>query len=508
MPDTRPLDDWGNPIGNSYEKKKWEELTPDEMKADFEWKSDILDALGEEVSCATFYQDYLFKDLYEGRFKEEYKVLVTEYDAEAGSKVHKVDVDEIEDYLDLNDVALSPCLFHGNWRKKKLINYVPAFVLDIDKLRPNHLQRFFRLFDEGRLLRPTFIANSGSGVHFYYILDQMLRCDSGYNEANNLIAEAIYRALYDDVIKKEKWKDAQRHWIGQDYRVVNSKTKLDQVSKIFKTGDVYTIDQLAKHYDIQIDTKKRYASKSMIKYATSIAKDLEIETPDFSNSKETYDFIQKYKDSAYVVREERRQKRAAKNKNRSKRKEGSWYQNTLHHMQDHTQAGYRFSSMKALAIIAYKERSKITRDMFLQDLEDLTKYWSSSDWDGDDFNSNNVKDIIRLYDNAEKYSNTTAETLEEWLGYPFKRVGTKRNGLKQKDHLEIARAIQVIKDKQQGKNWREGNGRPVGSGTAEEKVKVWRKKHPKGLKIDCHRDTGLSRVTINKWWKDTDNHLE
>ena len=188
MPDNRPLDDWGKPIGKPYEKKDWDQLTPEEMMADFEWKSDILASAGEEVTGATFYQDYLFRELYDGDLAEvfDYKILLTEYDADEGSKMHKVDVEDLHQYLHLKDVALSPCLFYRNWRNKALLNYVSAFVLDIDKLRPQHLRRFFKLFDEGRLLRPTFVANSGSGVHFYYLLDRMLKCDSRYNEANRL----------------------------------------------------------------------------------------------------------------------------------------------------------------------------------------------------------------------------------------------------------------------------------------------------------------------------------
>jgi hypothetical protein len=298
-PDNRPLNDWGLPIGKAYKDKKWDELTPDEMTMDFEWKSDILATQGEEISAATFYQDYLFWELYSGELDGDYKVLLTEYvpkekdEEKSKTKIHKVDVDDIYTFQNHNNVALSPCLFFNNWRRKNLLNYVSAFVLDIDKLRPENLKRFFFLFDEGRLLRPTFIANSGSGVHFYYLLDKMLLVDSVNNEANKLIATEIYNRLYDDVIKKEKWIDAQRHWLGQDYRVVNSRTKLDLISQIFKTGELYTVEWFIKHYDIQIDRRKNYASKQMIKYAGSIAKDLKLEAPDYSDAKATFDFIAK-----------------------------------------------------------------------------------------------------------------------------------------------------------------------------------------------------------------------
>lgn len=45
------------------------------------------------------------------------------------------------------------------------------------------------------------------------------------------------------------------------------------------------------------------------------------------------------------------------------------------------------------------------------------------------------------------------------------------------------------------------NGRPKGSGTAQDKVLKWQKEHPNGKKADCIRETGLSKPTVYKWWK-------
>ena len=45
-------------------------------------------------------------------------------------------------------------------------------------------------------------------------------------------------------------------------------------------------------------------------------------------------------------------------------------------------------------------------------------------------------------------------------------------------------------------------GRPKGSGTKERKVKEWQLLNPKGTKAQCIRDTGLSKMTVYKWWND------
>lgn len=49
-----------------------------------------------------------------------------------------------------------------------------------------------------------------------------------------------------------------------------------------------------------------------------------------------------------------------------------------------------------------------------------------------------------------------------------------------------------------------GEIKRVDQKAAEEKSKIveeWKQQHPDGKKIDCERETGLSRHTVLKWWK-------
>ena len=108
------------------------------------------------------------------------------------------------------------------------------------------------------------------------------------------------------------------------------------------------------------------------------------------------------------------------------------------------------------------------------------------------FTKEDVVKALEAYNDS--YITYPIHVIEARTGIQLPR--NKRNGLKQKDHLEIARAIQTIKDRQQGKNWRDGNGRKP----KKEVVQEWRLAHPDGKKIDCERETGLSRHTVLKWW--------
>ena len=74
----------------------------------------------------------------------------------------------------------------------------------------------------------------------------------------------------------------------------------------------------------------------------------------------------------------------------------------------------------------------------------------------------------------------------------------KRNWRKQSEHIKL---MNLIRDEINGnKNWRNKDGRPKGSGTAQARVYEWRQQHPEGRKADCHRETGLDPKTIRKWW--------
>ncbi len=494
--------------------KSWDLLTPEEQMKDFIRKSEILSHyyFGEEVSWATFYQDYLFTGI-ETNLEETYKVLLTEYDAKGGMKFHAITVDEIGDFLHLNDVALSPCLFHTNWKNKTLLNYVCAFVLDIDKVRPLDLADFKKRFDDGRIPRPTFIANSGSGVHFYYILDTMLRVDTIKNEANNKIAEKIYNKLY-DIVQDSGWSDAQRHWVGQDYRVVNSKTKFGQTSAIFKIGDIYSVDELLESCSIPLETlvdvrDKELPSKAMVKYATNIANDLGIIPPNMLDRKEVHDFIAEHKDAAWKLREQKRNERKKKERVLRTNQTGSWYKNTYNYLLNKTQVGYRFSSLKALAIIAFKEQ--IPRERFMTDLDYLAEYWLYKKYPRDRFNINNVPAIKRLFDNASHYSNTSSKKLEEWLGVEFRRVMTKRNGRTQKEHVKRMSQIRDI-DHPDG-SWR-GSGRKKGStkdvttSPAAITIKNYLLKNPTASKYAIIKNTGLTKPTVYKWYDQVKEFIE
>ncbi|XVH00111.1 hypothetical protein ACGCUQ_08365 (plasmid) [Eubacteriales bacterium KG127] len=71
----------------------------------------------------------------------------------------------------------------------------------------------------------------------------------------------------------------------------------------------------------------------------------------------------------------------------------------------------------------------------------------------------------------------------------------KRNGRTQKEHIKL---MNFVRDEiNQNTTWNKvGNGRK----SKKDIVLEWRTNNPLGKKIECHKETGLSRATIDKWW--------
>jgi hypothetical protein len=94
----------------------------------------------------------------------------------------------------------------------------------------------------------------------------------------------------------------------------------------------------------------------------------------------------------------------------------------------------------------------------------------------------------------DSYVTFPIDTISSLTNIPIKK--NKRNHQKQADHLEEARAIRDIRMKRQGKSWQNKNGRP----SKKDEVVKWRIENPGRRKIDCIRDTKLSKATVYKYW--------
>lgn len=144
-----------------------------------------------------------------------------------------------------------------------------------------------------------------------------------------------------------------------------------------------------------------------------------------------------------------------------------------------------------LAIYAYKcdvPKQKLRQDMrtAFEDLQ-MVKHENA-------LTEEDIRSAMEAYD--REYYNFTITDIEKLTNVRIER--NKRNGRKQEQHLKLARGqLAILKDIGEV-----SQGRKVGSGTAQQRVYDWRSQHSDGKKIECERETGLSRHTVLKWWND------
>lgn len=125
---------------------------------------------------------------------------------------------------------------------------------------------------------------------------------------------------------------------------------------------------------------------------------------------------------------------------------------------------------------------------FLEHLESLTE-------DEDNhFTKSDIQDAFKALKADNKLLSTIAS--RAWIEKSTKVQipPNKRNYRKRAAHIKymnIQRAFKI----EMGECT--NGGRSEKAGIVEE----WQRQHPDGKKIDCHRDTGLSRMTIDKWWR-------
>ena len=114
----------------------------------------------------------------------------------------------------------------------------------------------------------------------------------------------------------------------------------------------------------------------------------------------------------------------------------------------------------------------------------------------DPFTVSDAESAMECYDH--RYCTFPIKDIEIISAIPIKR--NKRNGQKQADHLEEARAIRDLRMKRQGRKWTDGNGRPRKEGIVMEYLD----KHPDVSVVEAAKELGVSRPTIYKYKEKAD----
>lgn len=426
----------------------------------------------DEVDYKTFYRDLFPLGSFERKGKYDDKkgngIAIT-IDKDRYTRVTVTDEHEqIDELVNHDFVILNGLSYFGNERTMRNATLLYAMVFDIDGL--NDLNKLKNLIShvtgkERINPRPTYLVNSGHGVHLYYVFKEPIPLYNHLKEPLKKMKYHLTARLWNQYVSDIE--EPQYQGLNQGFRMVGSPTKFGKNYRLtaFKIGDKIDLDYLNSFItnpDDQV-TNIEYESTLTLEEAKEKYPDWYDRKINGNEKKKTW----KVKRDLY-----------------------DWW---LGRIKNEATYGHRYFCIMALAIYAIKCDVPFTE--LEQDSYDLIPRMNEANLQ-EPFTHEDVLSALNAYD--ENYKNFPRADLEKLTAIAMPK--NKRNYQKQSDHLEEARAIRDIRMKRENKVWYNENGRPVGSGTKENEVKEWRTQNPKGTKAQCNRDTGIDPKTIRKWW--------
>jgi len=130
--------------------------------------------------------------------------------------------------------------FYNNYYHGKTLRSVRAFVVDVDGVDVLDLKKLMKYVWETLPAKPSYVINSGSGVHFVYSLSRPIEVKGlryTLNELNRRIQEA-----FAEVGKLDK------HPLVHPYRWPGFKTKIGTTATAFRVRGHYTIEELLEAF--------------------------------------------------------------------------------------------------------------------------------------------------------------------------------------------------------------------------------------------------------------------
>ena len=408
-------------------------------------KNGLLAGWGEQVSALSFYED-LFGDL-------SLLMPVVVLDEDATKHIVKMTIAEaLDQAASRNDLLLGGSTFFKQYISKATTKDVHALIVDMDNVYSGTLLQIIQAGwgdVNGRSWPlPTYIVNSGTGLHLYFVFDQPLPHYKRFEQA----IDTLYRTLAAQQTQGWPYLVRQVQWYGQDFRLAGGCGKNGWENTVFRVGEKWNPNNLAHELGLNI----------------------------------TFDL------DARPVKCPQTRKFARKGQGWHSHR--GFYYHALAGVKNRTVEGNRYTSMCALAVIAWK--CDISYEQLKDDLYALLPLFNERG--NTEVKPREVVSALKMYN--DKAMLTPRVRLEDWQGWKYE--GQKRNYRKQDIHLFLARnqkvALKMLGEMKQ-------EGRP----SACDQVISWRRDHPEGRKVDCINDTGLAKSTVYKWWNsEPDSDIE
>lgn len=447
------------------------------------WANEVYNQGGEPTCALDFYEDIFGDDLEEECTPEDYRE--GEYGAIAVELIPKEDKDskkqfrakrytitrenmELYDLIDSSDnfCMIAPISYAGRARADKNARYMYALALEVDNIRADGgIDEMFYTWQRKNQTRPkpTYVVCSGNGIHLYFIFERPIPMYANiFNQLKEIKKWLVPKYWNANITTMKSSKDIQWEGLCQPFRCVGGRTKQNSYVMAFKVGEKITIEYLNEFLPEELRLDSIYKSKCTK-----------------AQAKELYP--------------EWYQKRIVEGKERGhwNRHEGI-YHNWIQKIYNGAEDGHRYNCLENLCSLAVQ--CQIEPEQVEKDCREVAEYLETlTQRENNHFTEYDVMCALKTYhEPKEQAYRRKIEFISKKTGIEL--TPNKRNGRKQEVHLQRARAVRDI-DYPDG-SWINKDGRPDKSKIVEE----WRQAHPEGRKVDCIRETGLGKTTVNKWW--------
>lgn len=451
------------------------------------WSFELSDCGFQSVSAIDFYDDIFGDDLEESRLPEDYRT--GEYAAIAIELLHNgpdakgkpkfvarrttvtQGQQELYGLIERSDnfCMMSALSYAGKNRTNKNARYLYALVIEIDGIREKTgIAELIYSWERKNLTmpQPTYIVCSGSGLHLYFVFERPIPMFAFMFEQMSAAKTRLTRGFWSSYVTKE-WDRVQYESVNQAFRCVGTRAKDGKaVAMAFQTGEKITIEYLNRFLPPELQMTAVYKSKLTLKAA-----------------KERYP--------------EWYQRRIVEGQERGHwhRHEGIYY-DWIAKVRGGAKVGKRYNCLENLCSLAVQ--CLIPPEQVEKDCRELAEYLETlTVKDDNHFTEYDVICALKTYHNASEAAyRRRVEYVSNKTGIELER--NKRNGRKQSDHIRL---MNFVRDEINGnKEWRNKEGRPKGSGTAQSRVRDYRAEHPDASVTEVARALGISRTTAYKWW--------
>lgn len=384
------------------------------------------------------------------------------------------DLQELDETAGAEFAVTSPVTYRGRNRTAKNAHQLWGFCIDLDGVGLDQLEDLLFQIEKKVLPAPTYLINSGHGLHVYYLLDEPVPLYKHLHQPLNDLKHGLTNIVWNAYTSYIDTEERQFQGIFQGFRMPGTQSKLGKRYPVvaFRMGNKTSIETLNDYVGAE------YRINDWDEYKLPLAE-----------AKEWYpEWYQRV-----IVEGDKKRKKwdiAGKVNGDNPYALYDWW---LEKIQTGAFDGNRYNCIATL--VTYAVKCDMDKEKVLNDALALVPWLNSlTKTSKNEFTEKDVYDAFTYFD--ESYATYSIKAIEARTKIRIER--NKRNRRNQEAHLGRIRAMQQYDDPE-GK-WRNKDGRPKGAGTAEQKVAAYRAEHPEANVTEVARALGISRPTVYKWW--------